>query len=78
MFGDYLKRLRTEAQLTQKELAVKLNLADPEFASIDSVTVSRWERNITSPNPVKAVKEPLSIDAREVLVRGHNLSACLV
>ena len=70
MFGDYLKRLRTEAQLTQKELAVKLNLADPEFSSIDSVTVSRWERNITSPNPVKAVKvlRTLTNDIRPYLL----------
>ena len=70
MFGDYLKQLRIEGNLTQKELAVKLNLADPEFASIDSVTVSRWERNTTAPNPVKAVKvlRTLTNDLRPYLL----------
>ncbi|YCO05424.1 helix-turn-helix domain-containing protein [Vibrio sp. VNB-15] len=70
MFGDYLKQLRVEAGLTQKELAVKLNLIDSEFVSIDSVTVSRWERNTTAPNPVRAVKvlRSLTNDLRPYLL----------
>lgn len=32
MFGDYLKQLRNQLNLTQRELATKLNLANPEFA----------------------------------------------
>ncbi|MFH0271417.1 helix-turn-helix domain-containing protein [Vibrio jasicida] len=70
MFGDYLKQLRVEAGLTQKELAVKLNLIDSEFVSIDSVTVSRWERNSTAPNPIRAVKvlRSLTNDLRPYLL----------
>ncbi|GLR04303.1 helix-turn-helix domain-containing protein [Vibrio hyugaensis] len=70
MFGDYLKQLRLKAGLTQKELAVKLNLVDPEFVSIDSVTISRWERNSTAPNPIRAVKvlRSLTNDLRPYLL----------
>ncbi len=54
MFGEYLKQLRIEKGLTQKELAAKLNLADEEFTAVDSVTVSRWERGSTTPHIAKA------------------------
>ena len=56
MFGQYLKKLRLEKGLTQKELSAYLNLANPEFLSIDSVSVSRWERETTTPHPVRAIK----------------------
>ncbi|HHB1594299.1 TPA: helix-turn-helix domain-containing protein [Vibrio campbellii] len=56
MFEEYLKRLREEVGLTQKELATKLNLASVDFASIDPVTISRWERGTTAPTTVKAIK----------------------
>ena len=56
MFGGYLKQVREEIGLTQKELATKLNLASAEFASIDPVTISRWERGTTAPTVIKAIK----------------------
>ncbi|NOI69854.1 helix-turn-helix domain-containing protein [Vibrio owensii] len=56
MFGEYLKQLREEIGLTQKELATKLNLASTDFASIDPVTISRWERGTTAPTTVKAIR----------------------
>ena len=70
MFGDYLKQLRNQLNLTQRELATKLNLANPEFASVDSVTISRWERNTTSPNTVKAIRvlRELALDLKPFLL----------
>lgn len=64
MFGAYLKQLRIEKGLTQKELATKLNLADEEFTAVDSVTVSRWERGSTTPHIAKAIKvlQTLTLD----------------
>ncbi|MCX2789866.1 helix-turn-helix domain-containing protein [Vibrio sp. Sgm 5] len=56
MFGGYLKQVREEIGLTQKELATKLNLASAEFASIGPVTISRWERGTTAPTVIKAIK----------------------
>lgn len=56
MFGQYLKALRLEKGLTQKELCTKLNLAESGLASIDSVTLSRWERGVTEPHATKAIK----------------------
>ncbi|WP_045495334.1 helix-turn-helix domain-containing protein [Vibrio hyugaensis] len=56
MFGAYLKQVREDIGLTQKALAAKLNLANTEFASIDPVTISRWERGSTAPTVIKAIK----------------------
>ncbi|MFV8458718.1 helix-turn-helix transcriptional regulator [Vibrio owensii] len=56
MFGQYLKQLRIEKGLTQKGLCIHLNLISTEFAAIDSVTISRWERETTTPHPIKAIK----------------------
>ncbi|EGQ8092877.1 helix-turn-helix domain-containing protein [Vibrio vulnificus] len=55
MFGEYLKQLRISLNLTQTELAAKLNLADTEFQSLDAVTVSRWERGKTTPTLRKCI-----------------------
>ncbi|MFN1532055.1 MULTISPECIES: helix-turn-helix domain-containing protein [Vibrio harveyi group] len=70
MFGDYLKQLRVQHGLTQRELATKLNLSSPEFTSVDSVTISRWERNATTPNSVKAIKvlRQLTLDLKPYLL----------
>ncbi|YCO05425.1 helix-turn-helix domain-containing protein [Vibrio sp. VNB-15] len=70
MFGDYLKQLRVQHGLTQKELATKLNLSSSEFTSVDSVTVSRWERNTTTPNTAKAIKvlRELTLDLKPFLL----------
>ncbi|WP_299141276.1 helix-turn-helix domain-containing protein [uncultured Vibrio sp.] len=56
MFADYLKGLRLSLDLTQSELAVKLNLADEEFRSVDVVTLSRWERGKTKPTLAKCLR----------------------
>ena len=56
MFGEYLKELRVSLGLTQSELAVKLNLADEEFRSVDVVTLSRWERGKTKPTLAKCLR----------------------
>ncbi|MFA0057116.1 helix-turn-helix domain-containing protein [Vibrio echinoideorum] len=56
MFGEYLKELRVSLGLTQSELAVRLNLADEEFRSVDVVTLSRWERGKTKPTLAKCLR----------------------
>jgi transcriptional regulator with XRE-family HTH domain len=70
MFGDYLKQLRVQQGLTQRELATKLNLSNPEFVSVDSVSVSRWERNTTTPNTIKAIKvlRELTLDLKPFIL----------
>ncbi|WP_394141855.1 helix-turn-helix domain-containing protein [Vibrio chagasii] len=56
MFGEYLKELRLSLGVTQRELAIQLNLADEEFQSLDVVTLSRWERGITKPTLSKCLR----------------------
>nr|WP_010647403.1 helix-turn-helix transcriptional regulator [Vibrio campbellii] len=70
MFGDYLKQFRVQQGLPQRELATKLNLSNPEFVSVDSVSVSRWERNTTTPNTIKAIKvlRELTLDLKPLLL----------
>ncbi|MEZ8658784.1 helix-turn-helix domain-containing protein [Vibrio cyclitrophicus] len=55
-FGKYLKQLRIEQSLTQKELTTRINLIGKEFLGIDSVSISRWERGITKPNVARSIK----------------------
>ncbi len=49
-FGDYIKTCRKRFHLTQQELVELLFDFHPVFHGLDTVTLSRWERNITSPN----------------------------
>ncbi len=49
-FGDYIKTCRTRFGLTQQDLVELLFEFHPVFHGLDTVTLSRWERNITSPN----------------------------
>lgn len=56
MFGNLIKSIRRDNGYTQKELVTKLQLASNEFSNVDYVTVSRWERGVTTPNPAKAIR----------------------
>ena len=56
LFGRYLKQLRLEQGFSQRELCTYLNLVSPDFATLDDGTLSRWEREVTSPHPIKAIK----------------------
>lgn len=56
MFGELLKEFRIVNGYTQKDLAIKLANKSDEFQQIDFVTISRWERGITSPNNAKALR----------------------
>lgn len=49
-FGDYIKICRERFGLTQNALADILFGFHEIFHGLDTVTLSRWERNITSPN----------------------------
>ncbi|NOH54289.1 helix-turn-helix transcriptional regulator [Vibrio coralliilyticus] len=54
MFEKYLKLKRKERKLTQSELVLKLKQFRLDaFESLDNVTVSRWERGVTSPSRYK-------------------------
>lgn len=56
-FGYYLKQLRIAEELTQSDLAARLNLSDKELQDLDAVTISRWERGITKPRSIsKSIK----------------------
>jgi len=55
-FHDYIKKCREENSLTQEQLIDKLYLHNTTFKSLDTVTLSRWERNITQPSIDKKLK----------------------
>ena len=53
-FYKYLKQCRENAHTTQEELVSELYNHDKEnFENLDTVTLSRWERNTTKPNTLK-------------------------
>jgi len=53
-FYKYLKKCRENCNITQEELVSELYLHDKKiFESLDAVTLSRWERNMTKPNTAK-------------------------
>lgn len=56
MFGDLIKKIREEKGLTQKQMVAHMQLSSDEFSQVDYVTVSRWERGVTTPNPSRAVR----------------------
>lgn len=56
-FSERLKELREEKNLTQDELGKAL--------SINTITISRWERGVRTPN----------IDSLEILAKFFNVTA---
>ena len=60
-FGDFIKELRKEKQLTQKELGEKLNITDK--------AISKWERGLSFPDiaVLKHLAEFFEIDISELL-----------
>ena len=60
-FGDFIKELRKEKQLTQKELGEKLNITDK--------AISKWERGLSFPDiaVLKDIAEFFEIDISELL-----------
>lgn len=60
-FGDFIKELRKEKQLTQKELGEKLNITDK--------AISKWERGLSFPDiaVLKDLAEFFDIDISELL-----------
>ncbi|CAH1538289.1 Helix-turn-helix family protein [Vibrio owensii] len=67
MFGEIIKEIRKKNSLTQKDLALKLANASEEFRQLDLVTISRWERGMTSPNNAKAVRVLRSLNEDVIL-----------
>ena len=60
-FGDFIKELRKEKQLTQKEFGEKLNITDK--------AISKWERGLSFPDiaVLKDLSEFFEIDISELL-----------
>ena len=60
-FGDFIKELRKEKQLTQKELGEKLNITDK--------AISKWERGLSFPDIaiLKDLADFFDIDISELL-----------
>lgn len=81
IFGKLLKDIRIFNNYTQKDLAAKLSIESEEFSQIDLVTISRWERGMTSPNNAKALRvlRCLTKDVRPFLssLMGHQCSRSL-
>lgn len=50
LFSDYIKNCRAKYKLTQEDFVDQLREYDDIFAALDTVTLSRWERDITHPN----------------------------
>ncbi|CAH1560945.1 HTH cro/C1-type domain-containing protein [Vibrio jasicida] len=64
-FGSILKELRIKSQMTQKSVVKKFNELDnynSELASIDIVSISRWERGVTIPSKQKMILALRTLD----------------
>jgi len=64
-FGEYIKACREHFELTQDDLVNLLFQSHETFYGLDTVTLSRWERGITYPNPERKqqfIKTLASID----------------
>ncbi|QKI88408.1 helix-turn-helix domain-containing protein [Thiomicrorhabdus xiamenensis] len=48
-FGEYLRVCRERKGVTQSELVEELVAEDASFSSLDSTTLSRWERGVSKP-----------------------------
>lgn len=61
MFGENLKRIRVENNMTQKALADKL--------SVSFKTLSHWENNYTEPDiaQIKALREIFAVTYEDLL-----------
>ena len=60
-FGNFIKRLRKEKKLTQKELGEKLNITDK--------AISKWERGLSFPDiaMLNSLASFFEIDVSELL-----------
>lgn len=56
MFGLYLKEARLMKGLNQSKTAALLNLSGGDLCNIDVVTLSRWERGVTTPKPSRRIR----------------------
>ena len=54
-FNNYLKSCRENHNLTQEELVQGLYNLDEQFYSVDTGTISRWERAVTKPSTERQI-----------------------
>lgn len=63
-FGEYIKNLRNENSLSQRDLAKKSSLSDSEISRIET-----GERKKTSPISLKAIAPFLGVSYQELMIR---------
>ena len=65
-FGKLISTLRKEKNMTQKELAEKLNITDK--------AVSKWERNLSCPdvNTISKLADILDVSVEELIQSKNN------
>lgn len=63
-FGEYVKKLRTEMHLSQRDLSEKSGVSNAEISRIES-----GERKKTSPTVIKAIAPFLGISYEDLMVQ---------
>jgi len=53
VFSSFLRKMRTEHDLSQEDLRALLNERSHSFNSLDTISISRWERGINTPSLTK-------------------------
>ncbi|WP_228140301.1 helix-turn-helix domain-containing protein [Moritella sp. JT01] len=53
VFSSFLRKVRTEHDLSQEGLRALLNERSHSFDSLDTISISRWERGINTPSLTK-------------------------
>ncbi|MDX2319623.1 MAG: helix-turn-helix transcriptional regulator [Moritella sp.] len=53
VFSSFLRKIRTEHNLSQEGLRALLNERSHSFDSLDTISISRWERGINTPSLTK-------------------------
>ncbi|MGR6778155.1 helix-turn-helix domain-containing protein [Moritella viscosa] len=53
VFSSFLRKIRTEHDLSQEDLRALLNERSHSFNSLDTISISRWERGINTPSLTK-------------------------
>jgi len=53
VFSSFLRKIRSEHQLSQEGLRALLNERSHSFDSLDTISISRWERGINTPSLTK-------------------------
>ncbi|WP_372379606.1 helix-turn-helix domain-containing protein [Vibrio natriegens] len=69
-FSSFLKNLRSDFNLSQRQMVLKLAVSHEQFSDLTVVTYSRWERSVSLPPLIKMlyVARIFSVDTFEFLM----------